>query len=189
MLQPKELIITSVRQLRVQGHSGVPTVVLYQDRKCFTGFDAIERGDRPGDLKEDLKVQIENDDPVKLAQSRSGIATGRGRFTLGIARDFIDAVVKQALATIERQGYAGRPVGGTFGCPCGKAGRLLPRTGRVRSPQEFRLAAGRMTVEIAWRRPFRCDGTGSPYTAHASIQGGLSSPKPKKALRNCQVPT
>lgn len=105
MQQPKELFINSVRQLRVQDHAVIPTAVLYQNKRCYTGFDAIERCEQPSNLREDFKVQIGNDDPVKLAQVRSGTTSGSGRSTLGIAKDFIDAVVEQALSTINRQGY------------------------------------------------------------------------------------
>lgn len=105
MQRSKELFINSVRQVRVQGHAVVPTVVLYQDKRCYTGFDAFERSEQPNELREDFKVQIGNDDPVKLAQVRSGIASGSGRSTLGIAKDFIDAVTEQALSVIDRQGF------------------------------------------------------------------------------------
>ncbi len=105
MQQPKELFINSIRQVRVQGHSVVPTVVLYHDNKCYTGFDAYEQNGAVSEIREDFKVEIGNDDPVKLAKVRSGSLAGTGRSTLGIAKDFIDAVVEQALATIERQGF------------------------------------------------------------------------------------
>jgi hypothetical protein len=105
MQQAKELFINSVRQVRIQGHSVVPTVVLYKDKKSFVGFDALESGDQASELREDFKIQIGNDDPVKLAQSRSGTASGQGRSILGIAKDFMDAVLAQALMTIHLQGY------------------------------------------------------------------------------------
>src|SRR5262249_37848692 len=41
--------------------------------------------------------------PIKLAKQRTD--NGMERSTLGIAKDFIDAVVDQALSTIERQGF------------------------------------------------------------------------------------
>lgn len=100
MQQSKELFINSVRQVRVQGHTVIPTVVLYKDRNCLVGLDAIENCDRPVDLREDFKVEIGNDEPIRLAQQR----VGSGRSTLGIAKDFIDAIVDQALSAIERQG-------------------------------------------------------------------------------------
>lgn len=99
MSQAKELFINSVRQVRVQANSVIPTVVLYKDKKSWVGFDALENSDQTSELREDFKIQIGNDDPVKLAQLKGG------RSTLGIAKDFMDAVVAQALATIHRQGY------------------------------------------------------------------------------------
>ena len=105
MQQSRELFINSIRQVRVQGHPVVPSVVLYRDKRCYTGFDAFEMGEQAADLREDFKVEIGNDDPLKLAQARSGIAAGSGRSTLGIAKDFIDAVTEQALSTIDRQGF------------------------------------------------------------------------------------
>lgn len=105
MSQAKELFINSVRQLHIQGHSIVPTVVYYQDKKCLTGFNAIEECSDAGDLREDFKVQIGSDDPIKLAQTRNIGGPGRGRSTLGIAKDFIDNIINQALQVIERQGF------------------------------------------------------------------------------------
>src|SRR5215216_3883187 len=104
MQQSKELFINSVRQVRVQGHTVIPTVVLYKDSKRLAGFEAIENCDRPADLREDFKVEIGNDDPLKLAQ-RTSVGSGLGRTTLGIAKDFIDTLTSQALSTIERQGF------------------------------------------------------------------------------------
>jgi hypothetical protein len=104
MHQPKELFINSVRQIRVQGQSVIPTVVLYKDKKCYLGFEALENGEHASELREDFKVQIGNDDPVKLA-TRSGSASSGGRSTLGIAKDFMDAVVEQTLSAINIQGY------------------------------------------------------------------------------------
>jgi hypothetical protein len=37
----------------------IPTVVLYKDRKCLAGFDAIENCDRPADLREDFNLRSE----------------------------------------------------------------------------------------------------------------------------------
>ncbi|MGY3224835.1 hypothetical protein [Bradyrhizobium sp. USDA 4512] len=105
MSQSKELFINSVRQVRVQGQSLIPTVVLYKEKKTWVGFDALENSDQVSELREDFKVQIGNDDPIKLAQSRSGSSSGQGRSTLGIAKDFMDAVVAQAMDTIRLQGY------------------------------------------------------------------------------------
>jgi hypothetical protein len=105
MQHTKELFVRMVRQIRVQGSVVVPTVVLYKDRKCLVGFDAIESCDRAADLREDFKVQIGNDDPLKLAQRKSCDGLDSGRSTLGIAKDFIDAVVGQALMALQRQGF------------------------------------------------------------------------------------
>lgn len=101
----KELFINSVRQLRIQGHTVVPTVVYYKEKKCLTGFDAINNCDKPADLREDFKVEIGSDDPYKLSQQRTLIGGDVNRSTIGIAKDFIDSTINQALALIERQGF------------------------------------------------------------------------------------
>jgi hypothetical protein len=98
--QSRELFINSIRQIRLHGHAVVPTVVLYKDRKSLVGLEALEGCDRAADLREDFKIELGNDDPIKLAQQRSAV----GRSTLGIAKDFIDAIVDQALLVIERNG-------------------------------------------------------------------------------------
>jgi hypothetical protein len=104
-MQQKELFINSVRQVRVDGHTVIPTVVLYRDKKCHVGYEALNSCDQPTDLREDFKVEIGTSDPVKLAQQRTGNGFAPGRSTLGIAKDFIDAVVSQAMLTIQRQGF------------------------------------------------------------------------------------
>jgi hypothetical protein len=75
---------------------------LYKQDGCRVGHDAIDSCDQLSDLREDFKVEIGTSTPVRLAQ-QSG---STGRSTLGIAKDFIDAVVSHALLTIERQGFA-----------------------------------------------------------------------------------
>jgi hypothetical protein len=69
------------------------------------GFEAIDNCERPTDLREDFKIEIGSADPLKLAQSGSGGDAASRRSTLGIAKDFFDAVVGEALGTIERQGF------------------------------------------------------------------------------------
>jgi hypothetical protein len=62
MQQAKELFINSVRQVRLQGHSVVPTVVLYKDKKFFVGFDALENGEEDDERDLDPAVIKEPDE-------------------------------------------------------------------------------------------------------------------------------
>ncbi|MET1045386.1 MAG: hypothetical protein ABWX70_01575, partial [Hyphomicrobium sp.] len=103
-MQNKELFINSVRQIRIDGQTVIPTVVLYKDKSFQVGHDAVENCDDSSDLREDFKVEIGSAAPIKLAQQPGAGAT-LGRSTLGIAKDFIDSVVTRALETIERQGF------------------------------------------------------------------------------------
>lgn len=57
MSQAKELFINSVRQVRVQANSVIPTVVLYKDKKSWVGFDALENSDQTSELREDFKIR------------------------------------------------------------------------------------------------------------------------------------
>jgi hypothetical protein len=99
-MQQKELFINSVRQIRIDGQTVIPTVVLYKEKECHIGHEAIENCDHLAELREDFKVEIGGAAPIKLAQQPS-----QGRSTLGIAKDFIDALVSRALSAIERQGF------------------------------------------------------------------------------------
>src|SRR3954464_13903026 len=101
----KELFINSVRPVRIDGQTVVPTVVLYQGTAYQIGHEAIENAGQLADLREDFKVEIGSAAPAKLAQRQSSDGNSRGRSTLGIAKDFIDAVLERAISVIERQGY------------------------------------------------------------------------------------
>jgi hypothetical protein len=103
-MQQKELFINSVRQIRIDGQTVIPTVVLYKEKFCHIGHEAIENCDHLADLREDYKVEIGSAAPIKLAQQPTS-GSPQGRSTLGIAKDFIDSVVSHALSTIERQGF------------------------------------------------------------------------------------
>jgi hypothetical protein len=105
-MQPKELFINSVRQVRIEGHTVIPTVVLYKDGVCRVGHETIDNCEQLSDLREDFKVEIGTSTPVRLALQSDTSGTSTGRSTLGIAKDFIDSVVSRALLTIERQGFA-----------------------------------------------------------------------------------
>jgi hypothetical protein len=101
----KELFINSVRPVRIDGQTVVPTVVLYQGTAYQIGHEAIENAGQLADLREDFKVEIGSAAPAKLAQRQSSDGNSRGRSTLGIAKDFIDSVLERAITVIERQGY------------------------------------------------------------------------------------
>jgi len=102
----KELFINSVRQIRIHDNYIIPTAVLYKDGKTYVGANAIENSDDHADLKENFKVELGNDDPIKLAQHKIGSDNGSRRSTLGIAKDFIDYTLTEALSAIERRGAA-----------------------------------------------------------------------------------
>jgi hypothetical protein len=103
--QRKELFVNSVRQIRLDGHTVVPTVVLYKDGSYHTGFSAFENAAKPADVRENFKIELGIDDPVKLAQTKWVSGVNQRRSTLGIAKDFMDRVVGDALLSIERQGF------------------------------------------------------------------------------------
>lgn len=101
----KELFINSVRSVRIDGQTVIPTAVLYQDAGYQIGHEAMENVDLKADLREDFKVEMGSAAPARLAQRKSSDGNSRGRSTLGIAKDFIDAVIGGAISVIERQGY------------------------------------------------------------------------------------
>jgi hypothetical protein len=105
MKQSKELFINSVRQIRIRGDTIIPTVVLYKGGKSYAGIDALENCEEASGLREDFKIEIGNDDPIKLAQKQIGTGTSSRRSILGIAKDFFDYVIGQGLAAIELQGF------------------------------------------------------------------------------------
>lgn len=101
MRQQRELFVTGVRQIRVNGSTTVPTVVRYDGGRALVGMDALQACENPSDLREDFKVEIGNEDPTKLAQR-----TAATRSVLGIAKDFTDRLVGTALESIDRDGRA-----------------------------------------------------------------------------------
>lgn len=101
MPQPRELFINGVRQVRVQGNYSIPTIVRYDAGKAVVGMEALQNCENPSDLREDFKVEIGNEDPLKLAQRAEG---GAGRSVLGIAKDFADGIIRIALERIAREG-------------------------------------------------------------------------------------
>jgi len=67
-------------------------------------MEALQGCENPSHLREDFKVEIGNEDPLKLAQ-RTG-ATTAGRSILGIAKDFTDLIISIALDKIAQDGSA-----------------------------------------------------------------------------------
>jgi molecular chaperone DnaK (HSP70) len=120
----KELLINSIRQIRIQGgNATIPTSVLYKDSKCYIGLEAVDNCDRPTDLREDFKVDLGAADPIRLAKRESDKGAV-GRSTLGIAKDFIEAIISQALVQVERQG-SGHPTRILIAEPLSLAGDQL----------------------------------------------------------------
>ncbi len=106
MRQARELLINGVRQVRVHGNATIPTVVRYEGGKPLVGVEALQDCENPSHLREDFKVEIGNEDPLKLAQ-RTGIGTTTaGRSILGIAKDFTDQIINIALEKIAQDGSA-----------------------------------------------------------------------------------
>ena len=102
MRQVRELFVNGVRPVSVHGSSTVPTVVRYEGSKALVGVEALQGCENPSHLREDFKVEIGNEDPLKLAQ-RAGTT---GRSILGIAKDFTDRIVGIALEKIAQEGSA-----------------------------------------------------------------------------------
>jgi len=67
-------------------------------------MEALQGCENPSHLREDFKVEIGNEDPLKLAQ-RTG-ATTAGRSILGIAKGFTDLIISIALDKIAQDGSA-----------------------------------------------------------------------------------
>lgn len=106
MRQARELFINAVCQVRVHGSSSIPTVVRYVGGKALIGAEALQDCENPSDLREDFKVEIGNEDPLKLAQRTGTGAATAGRSILGVAKDFTDRVISIALEKIAQQGSA-----------------------------------------------------------------------------------
>ena len=77
MQRARELFINGVRQVRVHGNVFIPTVVRYEGGKALVGVEALQGCEDPSQLREDFKVEIGNEDPLKLAQ-RTGAGSYRG---------------------------------------------------------------------------------------------------------------
>ena len=101
----KELFINSVRQIRLDGQTVIPTVVLYKGKEHLVGHEALEHASDTSDIREDFKVEIGSASLSKLTQLQTSDNLTRGRSILGIAKDFIETIVEHALSSIERQGY------------------------------------------------------------------------------------
>jgi hypothetical protein len=101
--QPKELFINSVHQVRIHGSAIIPTVVLYKNGKPLIGIEALEGQEAGYDLREDFKVEIGRGSGPKLAQ-RVGTDGTSQRSVLGIAKDFTDHAIAEAMTIVERQG-------------------------------------------------------------------------------------
>lgn len=106
MRQARELFINGVRQVKVHGNSSIPTVVRYEGGKALIGVEALHGSKSASDLREDFKVEIGNEDPLKLAQRTGTGGNAAGRSILGIAKDFTDRVVSLALEKIAQEGSA-----------------------------------------------------------------------------------
>ena len=105
-VRERELFVKGVRQVSVHGSSTIPTVVRYEGGKALVGVEALQGCEDPSHLREDFKVEIGNDDPLKLAQRSSAGAATAGRSILGIAKDFTDRIVGIALDTIAQEELA-----------------------------------------------------------------------------------
>ena len=101
MAQAKELFINGVRQVSVHGNTTVPTVVRYHGGKALVGVEALQGCEHPSQRREDFKVEIGNEDPLKLAQRPAEGSSSSGRSVLGIAKDFTDYIVGVALNKID----------------------------------------------------------------------------------------
>ncbi|MGH6678211.1 MAG: hypothetical protein ACREDL_04555, partial [Bradyrhizobium sp.] len=106
MRQAKELFINAVCQVKVYGGSSIPTVVRYAGGRPLVGAEALQGCENPSELREDFKIEIGNEDPLKLAQRTGAGAAVFGRSILGIAKDFTDQVISVALDEIAKQGSA-----------------------------------------------------------------------------------
>ena len=106
MAQTRELFINGVRQVRVHGSSSIPTVVRYEGAKALVGMEALQDCANPSDIREDFKVELGNEDPMKLAQRSGKGGTTAGRSILGIAKDFTDGILNVALEKIAQEGSA-----------------------------------------------------------------------------------
>lgn len=106
MQRAKELFINGVRQVRVHGNVTIPTVVRYEGGKPLVGVEALQGCENPSQLREDFKVEIGNEDPLKLAQRTGTGTTTAGRSILRIAKDFTDQIISIALDQIAQDGSA-----------------------------------------------------------------------------------
>ncbi|MGQ0446022.1 MAG: Hsp70 family protein, partial [Beijerinckiaceae bacterium] len=98
----KELFINSVRQIRINDSTVIPTVVYYDNKTALVGLEALERCEDGAKLREDFKVQLGNAEPIKLAMS--GTNSFVSRSILGVCKDFVDSVLQKSLIFIEMTG-------------------------------------------------------------------------------------
>ena len=106
MQRARELFINGVRQVSIHGNATIPTVVRYDGGKALVGVEALQGCEDPSHLREDFKIEIGNEDPLKLAQRTGTGAMPAGRSVLGIAKDFTDQIISIALDRIAQEGSA-----------------------------------------------------------------------------------
>jgi len=102
-MSQKELFVNSVRQIRINESTIVPTVVYYENKTPFVGLEALEICEDGAKLREDFKVQLGSAEPIKLAKSGANSTSG-SRSVLGICKDFVDSVLQKALTSIKMTG-------------------------------------------------------------------------------------
>lgn len=101
MKHKKELFVTSVRMLSVDGEKTIPTQVYYNSGKPFVGKDAFRYPDESENLKDNFKLELGMKDPASLS-SRSNIKNNHSsRTTIGVAKDFCDLVLKKVEKKLE----------------------------------------------------------------------------------------
>lgn len=104
MATQRELFVQSVRMIRIEGQTVLPTIVYYQGRQALIGTDAIDTCLQPELLNENFKIELGTDDPVKLVQQRRVVGENIVRSPLGLAKDFLEAATDKAKLWIGRQG-------------------------------------------------------------------------------------
>lgn len=97
MATKRELFINSIKLVKVDEKTNIPTVLFYQGGKCHIGYEAIEKNDSPELLSEDFKVELGREDPSTQTRRTFETSAGRSRTAVGLAQDFIH----QALGRLE----------------------------------------------------------------------------------------
>ncbi|WPZ34035.1 hypothetical protein T8K17_22700 [Thalassobaculum sp. OXR-137] len=96
----KELFVSAVKLLSIDGDRTVPTVVDYQNGKVRVGTDALEGSS----YRDDFKVELGERDPASQARTRVSVGASQVRSPLGMTRDFCDENIKKIKKLIEFEG-------------------------------------------------------------------------------------